>query len=554
MVMDDCGFPELDERRLATVLAPKLEGGWNLHRSTRSRTLDHFVLFSSITSVYGNARQGSYAAANAFLDALAAHRRGEGLPALAINFGVFSGVGYVAERQELTGFLERQGQSGLPVERAFEAMALLLQRGAVQAAVSRTDWRAWADWNPIAGGSPKFSLVVQARSTPDAARPRESGRILDRLLACAEPERQAETLRHLSRSVAKILGASPDRVEAAVPLTEMGMDSLMAVELATVLRNDLAIEVPVVRLLKGITVSELAGIVRVRLDEIGPGEPVQAACAHEPPPAPEGPAPPPVDRPPTLLHAEPRATVAAMPMRETPRAPLPGLPTDPRLLEWTPLQRMARAVVTGFTRALADIRISGADNAPADGPFVIAANHVSMWDAPVLLCAADRPVIMFAAEELRQRVLMHWTLHKIWNAIYLRRGEGDLAALEQAVDILRRGGRLGLSPEGHRSRAGLQQAFTGVAYLAHRAGVPTVPVAVYGQERIVESCRRLRRAPVTIQIGTPIPAPSGEATAEALRAHTERVMLAIARLLPPEYRGRYAEAVDAANGSVKEIA
>ena len=72
MVMDDCGFPELDERRLATVLAPKLEGGWNLHLATRGRTLDHFVLFSSITSVYGNARQGSYAAANAFLDTLAA--------------------------------------------------------------------------------------------------------------------------------------------------------------------------------------------------------------------------------------------------------------------------------------------------------------------------------------------------------------------------------------------------------------------------------------------------------------------------------------------------
>jgi 1-acyl-sn-glycerol-3-phosphate acyltransferase len=554
MVMDDCGFPELDERRLAMVLAPKLEGGWNLHRATRSRTLDHFVLFSSITSIYGNASQGSYAAANAFLDALAAHRHGEGLPALAINFGVFSGVGYVAERQELTAFLERQGQSGLPVERAFEAMELLLQRGAVQAAVSRTDWRTWADWNPVAGGSPKFSLVVQPRSAPDAARPRESGHILDRLLACTEPERRTETLRHLSRSVAKILGASPDRVDAAVPLTEMGMDSLMAVELATVLRNDLAIEVPVVRLLKGITVSELAGIVQARLDESHPGGPAQAASARELPSVAEAPTTPPVDRPPAPLEAEPRATVAAMPVRETPRAPLPALPTDRRLLEWTPLQRVARAVVTGFTRAVADVRITGADNAPADGPFVIAANHVSMWDAPVLLCAADRPVIMFAADELRHRVLMHWTLHKIWNAIYLRRGEGDFAALEQAVDILRRGGRLGLSPEGHRSRAGLQQAFTGVAYLAHRAGVPTVPVAVYGQERIVESCRRLRRAPVTIQIGTPIPAPSGEATAEALRAHTERVMLAIARLLPPEYRGRYAEAVDAANGSVKEIA
>jgi 1-acyl-sn-glycerol-3-phosphate acyltransferase len=552
MVMDDCGFPEIDERRLATVLAPKIEGGWNLHRATRSRTLDHFVLFSSITSVYGNARQGSYAAANAFLDALAAHRHGEGLPALAINFGVFSGVGYVAERQELTAFLERQGQSGLPVERAFEAMARLLQRGVVHAAVSRTDWRAWADWNPVAGGSPKFSLVVRAHAAHDAAPPRESGRALDRLLAYAGPERRAETMRHLSRSVAKILGAAPDRVDAAVPLTEMGMDSLMAVELATVLRNDLAIDVPVVRLLKGITVNELAGIVEARLAEAAPGTPAPSAVVRDlPPSVTEEPPDPPVDRPPVPPPAAPRSTVAPMPVREAPRAPLPA---DRRLVEWTPLQRVARAVVTGFTRAVADVRIMGADNAPAHGPFVIAANHVSMWDAPVLLCAADRPVIMFAADELRQRVLMHWTLHKIWNAIYLRRGEGDLDALEQAVDILRRGGRLGLSPEGHRSRAGLQQAFTGVAYLAHRAGVPTVPVGVYGQERIVESCRRLRRAPVTIRIGLPIPAPSGEATPEALRAHTERVMLAIARLLPREYRGRYAGAVDASNDSVKEIA
>jgi 1-acyl-sn-glycerol-3-phosphate acyltransferase len=217
----------------------------------------------------------------------------------------------------------------------------------------------------------------------------------------------------------------------------------------------------------------------------------------------------------------------------------------PAVAAWTPLQRAARALVTAFTRTIADVRIEGAENAPERGGLVIAANHVSMWDAPVLLCAAERPVIMFAAQELREWAVMHWTLHKIWNAIYLRRGEADVDALEQGVDVLRRGGRLGLSPEGRRSRHGLQAAHTGVAYLAHRAGVPTLPVAAWGQERILESCRRLRRAPVYVRIGAPIPAPIAEGTSDALRAHTECVMLAIARLLPREYRGRYTAAVDA---------
>jgi 1-acyl-sn-glycerol-3-phosphate acyltransferase len=555
MVMDDCGFAELDDARFGSVLAPKIEGGWNLHRATATRALDHFVLFSSITSVYGNARQGSYAAANAFLDALAAYRHAQSLPALSINFGVFAGVGYVAERQELTAFLARQGQSGLPVARAFAATAALMQRRAVQAAVSDTNWRVWADWNPAAGNSPKFSLVVQARGDGESAQPREAGRVVDQLRACAVERRGEEAARLLGRSVARILGAAPDRVDVGAPLTEMGMDSLMAVELGTVLRNDFAVEVPVVRLLKGVTVAELAAIVCAHLDGAG-GSAAPPGAAQASGVRTIGVAEP-------ALTAEPEAAAAApgtapvgpiaVPDSRR-RMPDPHLEADPALAEWTPLQRAARGLVTTFTRTIASVRIDGAANAPDRGGFVIAANHVSMWDAPVLLCAAERPVIMFAAEELRQRAVMHWTLHKIWNAIYLRRGEADLDALEQGVAVLRRGGRLGLAPEGHRSRSGLQAAHTGVAYLAYRAGVPTLPVAVYGQERIVESWRRLRRAPVQIRIGTPIPAPAGEATSDALRAYTERVMLAIARLLPREYRGRYTAAVDEAREAVKEIA
>jgi 1-acyl-sn-glycerol-3-phosphate acyltransferase len=555
MVMDDCGFAELDDARFASVLAPKVEGGWNLHRATATRSLDHFVLFSSITSVYGNARQGSYAAANAFLDALAAYRHAQALPALSINFGVFAGVGYVAERQELTAFLARQGQSGLPVARAFAAMAALMQAHTVHAAVSDTNWRVWADWNPAAGNSPKFSLVVQARGEDESARPRESGRVVDQLVACPAESRGEEAARLLCRSVARILGAAPDRVEAGAPLTEMGMDSLMAVELGTVLRNDFAIEVPVVRLLKGVTVAELAAIVCARLHSGAVPAPPPVVARESGAPAMAVAEPAAADEPaaaPAASGAAPIGPIAVLDSRR--RGQDMHLEVDPALAAWTPLQRVARGLVTTFTRTIASVRIDGAVNVPDRGGFVIAANHVSMWDAPVLLCAAERPVIMFAAEELRRRAFMDWTLHKIWNAIYLRRGEADLEALEQGVDVLRRGGRLGLSPEGHRSRSGLQAAHTGVAYLAYRAGVPTLPVAAYGQERIVESWRRLRRAPVQIRIGPPISAPTGEPTSEALRAYTERVMLAIARLLPREYRGRYTTAVDDSAEDIKEIA
>jgi len=168
-----------------------------------------------------------------------------------------------------------------------------------------------------------------------------------------------------------------------------------------------------------------------------------------------------------------------------------------------------------------------------------------MWDAPVLLKMAERRTVMFAADELRGNPWIHWTLHKIWDAIYLKRGEGDTVALEQAMAVLRGGGMLGVGPEGHRSRGGLRRGLTGVAHLAYRSGAPILPVAVFGQERI-SLTRPLSRARVQVRIGEPIRVPGGEATALALRAYTDRVMVAIARMLPAEYRGFYAAAADKA--------
>jgi 1-acyl-sn-glycerol-3-phosphate acyltransferase len=208
---------------------------------------------------------------------------------------------------------------------------------------------------------------------------------------------------------------------------------------------------------------------------------------------------------------------------------------------WTPFQRFARAVVTGAVTCVADVRIEGIARVPASGPVIIAANHICMWDAPVLLKIAERRTVMFAADELRRNPWIHYTLHRIWDAIYLKRGEGDTEALEQALAVLRRGGMLGIGPVGHRSRGGLRRGLTGVAHLALRSGAPILPVAVFGQERI-SPVGFFRRAQVVVRIGEAMPAMQGEASGQALRAYTDRVMVEIARMLPPSYRGFYASA------------
>ena len=109
MVLEDALLINLDRDRMDRVLAPKVSGTWNLHAQTAGRPLDFFVMFSSLSSVFGHAGQGNYAAANAFLDALAWHRRASGLPALTVNWGYLGEVGYLARRSELGERLERQG-------------------------------------------------------------------------------------------------------------------------------------------------------------------------------------------------------------------------------------------------------------------------------------------------------------------------------------------------------------------------------------------------------------------------------------------------------------
>jgi thioester reductase-like protein len=261
MVLDDGVLARLTPERFRRVLAPKALGAWNLHRLTRKDPLDLFVLFSSAAGVVGNRGQGNYVAANLFLDALAHHRRAQGLPALSVNWTAVADVGYVASHPQVRAHLELLGLAALPSRQLLDVLGGLIRCGAVQTAVMSLDGPRWAAHDPAAA-SPRFSLVVGGadRGSQDDS-PRK------RLLAANEPDRQQLVEACLREHAGKVLGTSGARLDLHQPLMLMGLDSLMGVELGTRLKKELGAEVAPMRLMRGATLADLAQDV---LDQLKP--------------------------------------------------------------------------------------------------------------------------------------------------------------------------------------------------------------------------------------------------------------------------------------------
>jgi acyl transferase domain-containing protein len=226
------------------VLASKVEGAWLLHQLSRSAPLDFFVLFSSASGVLGAPGQANHAAANTFLDALAHYRRACGLPALSIDWGAWSEIGAAAARNADRRVAAKGIASFTPAQ-GLEALGRLLERGPVQTAVLLLD-RANLPKELTSGGEQTFfSAFIAARPTPaardQAAKPQSDFR---RQLEEATPKKRRQVLvDRISAEVAGVLGlAGGDGVPEKRPLREMGLDSLMAVELRNRLRGGLSID------------------------------------------------------------------------------------------------------------------------------------------------------------------------------------------------------------------------------------------------------------------------------------------------------------------------
>ena len=209
--------------------------------------------------------------------------------------------------------------------------------------------------------------------------------------------------------------------------------------------------------------------------------------------------------------------------------------------QWTRQQIALRGFVLLLIRLLARVQVEGEENIPATGPFVLAPNHIHMLDLPVIFVYLTRRTVVFAADKWQKTPIFGWLLNFFGDAIYVSRGVPDRKALALTQDVLKAGGVLGLAPEGTRSRTGgLQQGRTGVVYLANRGNAPILPVVAFGQEKAFACWLRLRKVPICVRIGKPIHLPAGKLRTPDLDAHTDELMMTLARMLPVEYRGVYA--------------
>lgn len=249
MVLEDGLLSKLDRQWMLRVMAPKVAGTWNLHCQTSQLALDHFVLFSSLSSVFGHAGQANYASANAFLDGLAHYRRAHGLTCVTVNWGYLADVGYLAERQQLGERLQRQGVNSFTISEALEALERAMQRRAVQVSVMRIDWSLWRGLGVTGHVSPRFAHLVPRSSPGDASSP--IGPLSWDVLMNSSEQQRAECVdRMLREKVTRLLGVAAERLDAATPLLDLGLDSLMAVELRNWIESQLRVDLPVVQLMR----------------------------------------------------------------------------------------------------------------------------------------------------------------------------------------------------------------------------------------------------------------------------------------------------------------
>jgi NADPH:quinone reductase-like Zn-dependent oxidoreductase/SAM-dependent methyltransferase len=250
-VLDDGALVQQDWSRFITVLQPKVDGAWHLHQLTRLLPLDFFVLYSSVASLLGSAGQGNHAAANMFMDVLAHWRRAQGLPALSINWGAWSEVGAAVERG-VEQRIAAQGVGVISPEQGVRVLDYLLNRQAIQTGVMPIAWAKFAARFDADHILPFLSeMIAQARWTASAvtqpkaieqqpaAQPTSDW--LVRITSAPAAKQRSVMIDYVRGQAGRVLGLDPTRVGERAPLSELGLDSLMAVELRNLLGTGLAL-------------------------------------------------------------------------------------------------------------------------------------------------------------------------------------------------------------------------------------------------------------------------------------------------------------------------
>lgn len=275
MVIDDAPIALLNRERMRSVLAPKAHGAWLLHEGTRDMKLDCFVMFSSISSVFGNSAQANYASANAFLDSLAHHRAAMGLPALVINWGALGGEGYVARNERVAEYLARSGTTPLSPNEVVFLLESFLNSGVTQAMALRVDWSKWRQSFRGSQESPLLERIYAAGvEGPEASGAKSDWRLK---IESAAPEDRTEIIGQAVRDVVgSVLRVKPEGLRADQPLTDLGLDSLMAVEIENSIESSIGVALPPASLMRARTIGQIAALIAEHMGGTAAASPSKA--------------------------------------------------------------------------------------------------------------------------------------------------------------------------------------------------------------------------------------------------------------------------------------
>jgi acyl carrier protein len=281
MVIDDSPLTALTRDRMKSVIGAKAHGARLLHQATRDLDLDCFVMFSSISSIFGNPAQGNYAAANAFLDSLAHHRHALGLPALTINWGVLGGEGYVARNTRVAEFLAKQGISELSPGEVVSIVESSLRAGSAQVAAIRVDWAKWKTFFRGMQGNPLLERIFAAVEGHESNGASSDWR--NRIESAPPEEKETVIAQAVREVVGSVLRVKPDTLRDDQPLTDLGLDSLMGVEIENSLEATVGVALPPTSLMRARTIGQIASLIAGHVGGTSPAG--TASVAVPPPPA-----------------------------------------------------------------------------------------------------------------------------------------------------------------------------------------------------------------------------------------------------------------------------
>lgn len=257
-VLDDGVLQQLNPERLQRVMNPKVAGAWNFHFLTQDIPLDYFIMFSSAASLLGSPGQANHVAANTFLDALAQYRHHQGLPALSINWGVWSDIGAAAKRQ-IVEQMSLRGINEITPDQGIDILEFILTQSSIQVGVIPINW---SELLKQKFSSPFFTDFYQSTPTQED----QPSQLIQHIQSLGIKEHISYLRNYLQTEVSQVLGSSCFHLpDVQLGFFDMGMDSLMMVELRSRLETSLQQTIPSTVLFEHPTIQALAEYIATQL-------------------------------------------------------------------------------------------------------------------------------------------------------------------------------------------------------------------------------------------------------------------------------------------------